>query len=314
MTTPVLIVGAGPVGLTMACELARYGVPLRIVDKAATRTDKSKALVVWSRTLELLARADLAAPFVSAGLKMPGANMFAGKERLARLDFESVASPFRFALALPQSETERLLEERLRALGLSVDRQTELLDFTQGEDIVSCVLRAADGQERTVDASWVIGCDGAHSTIRHRLGLAFRGNAILTDFALADIHLSGLETPADEIAIHMHPEGVIGYFPLGKGRWRIIADLGPSHGGLRPDPSIAEIQALVTRRTPGVSVFDPVWISAFVINERMVDFVPVRARFPRGGRSACSQSGRRSGHEHGHAGRVQSGVEARARR
>ncbi len=271
MTTPVLIVGAGPVGLTMACELARYGVPLRIVDKAATRTDKSKALVVWSRTLELLARADLAAPFVSAGLKMPGANMFAGKERLARLDFESVASPFRFALALPQSETERLLEERLRALGLSVDRQTELLDFTQGEDIVSCVLRAADGQEQTVDASWVIGCDGAHSTIRHRLGLAFRGNAILTDFALADIHLSGLETPADEIAIHMHPEGVIAYFPLGKGRWRIIADLGPSHGGLRPDPSIAEIQALVTRRTPGVSVFDPVWISAFVINERMVD-------------------------------------------
>ncbi|MBN9182053.1 MAG: FAD-dependent monooxygenase, partial [Microbacterium sp.] len=103
--------------IDVLATLARYDVPLRIVDKAATRTDKSKALIVWSRTLELLARADLAASFVSAGLQMRGANIFAGKERLARLDFESVASPFRFALGLPQSETERLLEERLRALG-----------------------------------------------------------------------------------------------------------------------------------------------------------------------------------------------------
>ena len=271
MTAPVLIVGAGPVGLTMACELARYGVPLRIIDKAATRTRQSKALVVWSRTLELLARAGLAAPFVSAGLRMPGANVFAGGERLARLDFESVASPFRFALALPQSETERLLEERLGALGLAVDRQTELVDIAQGEDGVSCVLRSAAGQVEAVDASWLVGCDGAHSTVRHRLGLEFRGNAILTDFALADIHLSGLETPADEIAIHMHPDGAVAYFPLGEGRWRIIADLGPSHGDRRPDPSTAEIQALVTRRTPGVAIFDPVWTSAFRINERMVD-------------------------------------------
>src|ERR1700742_2010685 len=111
MDTQVLVVGAGPVGLTMAAELARYGVAVRIVDKAAQRTDKSKALVLWSRTLELLERAGCAASLVAAGRKVTAANIIAGRSMVGHIDMSGVKSPYPYALRLPQSETERLLEE-----------------------------------------------------------------------------------------------------------------------------------------------------------------------------------------------------------
>ncbi len=108
MEPQVLIVGAGPVGLTMAAELTRYGVPVRIVEKAQ-RTDKSKALVLWSRTLELLDRAGCSDAFVAAGQKIDAANIIASNKLLARVSFADVKSPYPYALMLPQSETERLL-------------------------------------------------------------------------------------------------------------------------------------------------------------------------------------------------------------
>ena len=121
MTKPVLIVGAGPVGLTLASELTRYGVAVRLVDKAAARTDKSKALVLWSRTLELLDRGGGATPFVEAGCKATAVNFVAGDGKLmGHVSMDEVQSPYRYGLMLPQSETERLLEERLAALELQV--------------------------------------------------------------------------------------------------------------------------------------------------------------------------------------------------
>ncbi len=162
MTKPLLIVGAGPVGMTLASELARYGVSVRIVNKAAGRTDKSKALVVWSRTLELLDRGGDAAGFVKAGFKALAVNIVAGGKLVGRVDMEHIKSPYPFGLMLPQSETERLLEERLRDLGVNIERQVELVSFTSSGDGVEAVLRRADGQEEAVSADWLIGCDGAH--------------------------------------------------------------------------------------------------------------------------------------------------------
>src|ERR1700728_5172038 len=111
MSTSVLIVGAGPVGLTLACELTRYKVPVRIVDKAAQHTDKSKAIVLWSRTLELLDRGDQgSAPFVEAGFKVDRVNIVApGGHVVGHVKMDLVPSPYRYALMLPQSDTERLL-------------------------------------------------------------------------------------------------------------------------------------------------------------------------------------------------------------
>src|ERR1700722_14924945 len=113
MIKPILIVGAGPVGMTMASELKRYGVPVRIIDKAPARTDKSKALVIWSRTLELLDRGGGAAPFFNAGFKTLAVNFIVHDKTVGRINLDTIQSPYPFALMLPQSETERLLDERL---------------------------------------------------------------------------------------------------------------------------------------------------------------------------------------------------------
>ena len=109
MATQVLVTGAGPVGLTMAAELARYGVPVRVIEKAPERTDKSKALVLWSRTLEVLDRSGCGSAFVAAGHKVDAANIITGTKTVGHISFDGVASPYPYALMLPQSETERLL-------------------------------------------------------------------------------------------------------------------------------------------------------------------------------------------------------------
>ncbi len=271
MQPSVIVVGAGPVGLTMAAELARYGISVRIVDKAENATDKSKALVLWSRTLELLDRAGCADQFVAAGLKVDAASIIAGGKTIGRVGFASVASPYPYALMLPQSETERLLEAHLGTLGVSVERQVEMVGFTDTRSGVMTRLRHPDGREETVETGWLIGCDGAHSTVRHTLGLSFLGETLRSDWFLADIHLAGVRVPTSELATYWHEDGVLVLFPISPGRYRVIADLHHSAGAHLADPTLGEVQAVLDRRGPGSLVAsDPIWLSAFRINERMV--------------------------------------------
>ncbi len=271
MTNPVLIAGAGPVGLTLASELARYGVPVRVVDKVSTRTDKSKALVLWSRTLELLDRGgDGAAPFVTTGLQMLAINFVAGDKAVGRIGMADVRSPYPFGLMLPQSDTERLLEERLAGQGVTVERQVELLSFSHRGGGIDAVLGHADGHE-AVAAGWLVGCDGAHSTVRRQLGIPFSGGAMHSDWMLADVHMRGYPFPDSETAIYWHRDGVFIVFPIAPGRYRLLADMPPSNAEHAPAPTLEQVQALADRRGPGgMVVSDPVWLSGFRINERKV--------------------------------------------
>jgi 2-polyprenyl-6-methoxyphenol hydroxylase-like FAD-dependent oxidoreductase len=267
----VLIVGAGPVGLTMAAALTRQGVRCRIVDKAAQPSDKSKALVVWSRSLELLDHLGLAETFIRAGMKVEGASIYGGGKRLVHMSIAEVDSPFDFPLMIPQSETERLLAEYLAAQGVIVERQVELAAFQEATDRVTGTLRRADGSEEAFATPWLIGCDGAHSTVRHTLGIPFTGEAEQNDWILADIHVEG-PLATNELSIFWHEKGILAFFPITETRFRVIADLGAAQGtGRPPDPTLEEVQAKIDERGPGgLKLTEPVWLAGFRINERKV--------------------------------------------
>jgi len=265
-----LIVGAGPVGLTMAAELARYGLSCRIIDKSAAPTDKSKALVLWSRTLEMLAAMGDASPFIAAGIPGHGASLYSAGHRIAHIRFQ-IDSPYNYALMIPQNETERILAERLASFGLKVERQVELTAFQQDATEVTCSLTHAAGNVEQVRAKWLLGCDGAHSTVRHGLGIEFSGDSEPNDWMLADMHVRG-PLPTDELTIYFHQSGMLAFFPIVGGRFRLIADLGPAKTGAHPpDPTLAEVQRMLDSRGPGgLTAERPIWLSGFRIHERKV--------------------------------------------
>jgi 2-polyprenyl-6-methoxyphenol hydroxylase-like FAD-dependent oxidoreductase len=267
----VLIAGAGPVGLTLANELTRYGVSVRIVDKAGERTDKSKALVLWSRSLELFDQAGYVDQFLAAGVPAHGAQFSNGQKVIGRISLDRIDSRYPYALMIPQSDTERVLEEHLAQQGVKVERNVELQSFADQGSAVQAALRKANGESETLTADWLVGCDGAHSTVRHGLGLAFDGTTQPSDWYLADGHIAGLDGQ-DRLHIFWHEDGILAFFPITQGRWRVVADLGPAQGSdSHADPTLEEIQTLLTRRgSAGLAIKDAYWLAAFRINERKV--------------------------------------------
>jgi 2-polyprenyl-6-methoxyphenol hydroxylase-like FAD-dependent oxidoreductase len=267
MNDPVLVVGAGPVGMTMALALRRQGVAVRLVDKAAARTDKSKALVIWPRTLELLDIQGCAQAFIDAGVRASGARILSEGRELAHAHFGLARSAYPYALMIPQSETEALLEQLLAAAGVQVERQTELLSFSDDGQRVSAQLRHADGRVEPASAAWLAACDGAHSTVRHALDLPFDGDTLASDWVLADVQIDG-ELPNEELTICWMPEGVLAFFPIGGRRFRVIADVGLAPDVV-PPPTLPQVQVLIKSRGPqGLRAHDPVWLNHFRINER----------------------------------------------
>jgi 2-polyprenyl-6-methoxyphenol hydroxylase-like FAD-dependent oxidoreductase len=268
MSGQILVAGAGPVGMTLALALRRQGVAVRIVDKAAARTDKSKALVIWPRTLELLDIQGCARDFVDAGVRVPSARILGEGRELAHAHFSLARSAYPFALMIPQSETERLLEQLLAASGVQVERQAELLSFEDDGRRVAARLRHGDGREDSASADWLAACDGAHSTVRHALGLDFAGDTLDCGWLLADVQIDG-EIATDELTICWVPEGVLAFFPMGGRRFRVIAETGPVSDTAEPDPTLAQAQALMdSRGPPGLRAHHPVWLNHFRINER----------------------------------------------
>lgn len=265
---PVLVAGGGPVGLAMAGELRRRGVAFRAVERAARRTDLSKALVVWPRTLELLRLAGCADDFTAVGRPIREAQLRANGRIIAEIGFAGVVTPYPYALFIPQSETERLLEEHLERLGGRLERTVELTSIEPGPDNVACTLSHADGRTERITCDYLVACDGAHSVVRHGLKLDFSGETEPVAFMLGDVKLEG--ATEDKLQLYWHREGVLGIFPMQRGRFRVIADLGPVAAAPQ-EATLDLIQSALDRRgLGGVRAYDPVWLSLFHINDRKV--------------------------------------------
>ncbi|HEV2672934.1 MAG TPA: FAD-dependent monooxygenase [Aliidongia sp.] len=221
----VLIVGAGPTGLVLALWLTKLGVKVRIIDKTAEPGTTSRALAVQARTLELYRQLDLSDEVVARGHKTPAVNLWVRGARAARMPFEHVGAdltPYSFLLIFPQDQHERLLIERLEALGVMVERRTELLGFDDADGSVTARLRGPDGAEQACTATYVAGCDGARSRVRETIGAGFPGGTYRQLFYVADVEAAG---PAldGEFHLDLDEADFLALFPLaGTGRARLI--------------------------------------------------------------------------------------------
>ena len=190
----VLVVGAGPTGLVLALWLTRLGIRVRIVDKTAEPGTTSRALAVQARTLELYRQVGLADAVVDAGRKAVAVNLWVAGRQVGHVAFGDMGqglSPYPYALIYPQDEHEQLLIDRLTALGVKVERRTELVEFEDDAGRVAARLKRADGTHETCEAAYLAGCDGAHSRVREGLGIGFPGGTYDHLFYVADVEARG---------------------------------------------------------------------------------------------------------------------------
>lgn len=267
----VLVIGAGPVGLTMANELTRRGISCRIIDKNSAPTDKSKALVVHARTLEVLDNMGLAANFVAAGLRAKGMKMWINGSLATTVVLGKIDSTYPFPLLIEQSTTEHLFIEHLAEQGIQVEREIELTDFSQDSEGVTTILKHADGTTEQVRCKYLVGCDGAHSTVRHKLNIAFEGKAYRELQWLADVHVDW-EVEPNFINIFIDKKVSMLVIPMIGGHYRLIITLPEDSKVSSEDLTLEEVQEQVDLIMPGfMRLSEPRWLTVFHTHHRKVD-------------------------------------------
>jgi 2-polyprenyl-6-methoxyphenol hydroxylase-like FAD-dependent oxidoreductase len=284
---PVLIVGAGPTGMTAALELSRMGIPVRLIERApappagaAPPPERSRAIGVQARTLELLEMRGLADEMLRRGNPTSGCSVYGGGRRLFHLDFGLIDSRYHYLLFISQMETERILRDALERMGVAIERGVELVGFTQvpltrDPSPVSVVLSHSSGRLERAQAPWLIDAEGTHSTVRNTLGLSFEGRTRDEAYALGDLHVDGTLSE-DDFHLFSTEYGFLGLFPLGHRRFRIIAGVPPSKVREDASPAIEDLQAIFDERSPTPARFSDLrWASWFRINSRMVPHVRI---------------------------------------
>ncbi|VTU15544.1 FAD-dependent oxidoreductase [Variovorax sp. RA8] len=263
--TDVLVVGAGPAGLTLATALAARGVSFMLIDRQAEGANTSRAAVVHAYTLEALESLQVAARLVERGVQ---AQRFTIRDRdrvLVPIGFDQLPTRYPYTLMVSQAVTESVLLDRLRELGGQVLRPRVLTDVRQ--DATGATATLDDG--RQVRARYVVGTDGMHSTVRERAGIGFTGGSYGESFLLADVRLTG-GVPHDEVILYFSPAGMVVVAPLPGGAHRIVATVAdaPEH------PDAGYLQALLDARGPASEravVHEVLWGSRFRVHHRLAD-------------------------------------------
>jgi 2-polyprenyl-6-methoxyphenol hydroxylase-like FAD-dependent oxidoreductase len=263
--TDVLIIGAGPSGLTLAASLVKNGIATTMVDRQAAGANTSRAAVVNARTLEVLEDLDVARRLVKKGIQAPRFTIRDRACTLIPIDFSELPTDYPYSLMVPQSTTEKLLLDRLVELGGSVIRPKTLTSISQDADAVTA--RFDDGD--IIRARYAVGADGMHSTVREQAGIGFEGGVYGESFVLADVRLSG-EAPADEVILFWAKAGLTVVAPLPGDIFRIVAPVADAP----EQPSAQYIQQILDSRGPGAGrmvVTDVIWGSRFRIHHRVAD-------------------------------------------
>jgi 2-polyprenyl-6-methoxyphenol hydroxylase-like FAD-dependent oxidoreductase len=269
----VLVVGAGPTGLVLALWLTKLGARVRIIDKTGEPGTTSRALAVQARTLELYRQLDLADAVVAKGHRVPAVNLWVRGERAARIPFGTVGSdltPYPFLHIFPQDQHELLLIERLEALGVAVERRTELLRFAEERDRITARLLGPDGQEVDCAASYIAGCDGARSVVRQSIGTGFPGGTYRQIFYVADVEAAG-PTLNGELNIDLDEADFLGVFPLaGPGNARLIGTVRDERAADAGKLTFADVSGRAISHLK-VEVKKVNWFSTYHVHHRVAE-------------------------------------------
>jgi 2-polyprenyl-6-methoxyphenol hydroxylase-like FAD-dependent oxidoreductase len=277
LRSQVLIVGAGPAGLTLALEFRRAGIGFRIIDKAQQRPDfESRAIGLHPRSIEAFARNKTATPFLDAGMALRAANFYSSGERVMRIGLEGGEGRlYPFSLLVQQGKSERFLIERLRELGVEIERPVSLEAFAQTIDGATAVLRHADGRFEEAGFEYIAGCDGAHSLVRQSLGIGFDGRSLEGRFATGDLAIDFRDEtrwPEHEIHTLLRPGRFAIFGKLRDGNWRVVVDVTNRPNVTADSVAVADLQ-------DGFAAFpefdgvlrDPQWISVFRVSSRVAE-------------------------------------------
>ena len=264
----VLVVGAGPVGLFLANECARRGLTWRLVETRALQSEHSKALAIFPRTFEIFDMAGVAGPFLEVANRVTSVAVVTHGRRLAHMRFAPEESPYPFVGMVPQEVTEKLLVDELRRKSGAVEYETTFVTANQEDDRVNVILDRK-GERIELTASFVVGCDGAHSAVRHLLNLPFEGEQYDASFILADIGTNDV-LPGDELQLCPSESGPLAIFPMSATRRRIVATIEDKDKEGEA-PSLNFVRRILAQRAPdGIEARGLRWSSYFRIHHRQV--------------------------------------------
>jgi 2-polyprenyl-6-methoxyphenol hydroxylase-like FAD-dependent oxidoreductase len=281
--TDVIIVGAGPTGLSLACQFIRYGVDFVIVEKNQGVTSYSKALGVHARTLEIYEQLGLAQKALERGTIAGKVRMLEGGEIRGEVNLSNVGqglSAYPFMLVLEQSRNEQLLYEYVQSHDRDVHWQSELLSFSQNEGGVTARIKNSAGESQTIEAGYMVGCDGPKSPVRHALGLSFEGSTFERLFYVADVQIDW-EYPHDALHVCLARNSVVAFFPMrGEKRWRIVGSFPEGHDKDEGEILYEEIEARIREEAElTLDISHVNWFSVYKVHTRHVEKFSVGRSF-----------------------------------
>lgn len=269
---PVLIVGAGPTGLSMAIELERFGIPFRIIDKSIKPVSTSNALAVQPRTLEVWDDLGLITSALARGNRIDANNIFFSKTECLTINLNHIDSLYPFILALSQHHTEALMLEYLREKNIPIEMSTDLIDIYEETKGVTATLKHENGTNEKIHANWLIACDGGRSLVRTKLNIAFPGKELSDHFVLADLKIKS-EMKKNQVYGFMGSKDILFIIHFDNEYSRIIANV-------TDDPelheakslTLSQIQRLISERSfMPMEIEEPIWTSGFWLHERMIN-------------------------------------------
>ena len=273
-TTEVIIVGAGPTGLALACQLIRYGIDFVIIDRNETTTPHSKAIGVQARTLEIYEQIGLADKLIALGWKAEKARLIVSGEVRGEANFSDIGkgmSAYPYVLIVEQGKHEALIYDFIKANGRDVRWRTGLESFTQDDSGVTAKIKTVDGGTETISAKYLVGCDGAKSVVRHSLGLTFEGITFERMFYVADVAIDW-EFKNDALMVFLMKNNLLAFFPMaGENRWRIVGTFPEEFSKDEGEVLYEEIEEQIKRDAElNLDITKVNWFSTYKVHTRHV--------------------------------------------